>query len=83
MDIIDMFSLFPMTKQIVKNQSRDIYKIMSGNNFEGASIRPKENGSGILIDLLWIKLEERFLNIGDAFRYFDTNYNNKVSFGEF
>lgn len=56
---------------------------MSGNNFEGASIRPKDNGGGMLLDLLWIKLEERFLNMADAFRYFDKNYNNKVSFGEF
>lgn len=36
-----------------------------------------------MLDLLWIKLEERFKTIGDAYRYFDKNYNNRVSFGEF
>jgi Ca2+-binding EF-hand superfamily protein len=86
MDIIDMFSLFPMTKNIVKNQSKDIFNIMSGNKFNGASIVPQDvGGSNMsqLLDLLWIKLDERFLTIADAFRYFDKNYNNKVSFGEF
>jgi len=32
---------------------------------------------------LWIKLEEKFKNMGIAFRYFDKNYNNSVSFPEF
>lgn len=36
-----------------------------------------------MLDLLWIKLEERFKTIGAAYRYFDKNYNNRVSFGEF
>jgi hypothetical protein len=35
------------------------------------------------LDLLWIKLDERFKSMADAYRYFDTNFNNRVSFGEF
>ena len=35
------------------------------------------------LDLLWIKLEERFKNIGAAYRYFDKDYDNSVSFSEF
>lgn len=84
MDIIDMFSLFPMTKERVKNQSKDIYKIMSGNKFDGATIQfQQQTGESQLLDLLWIKIDERFMTMADAFRYFDKNYNNKVSFGEF
>ena len=86
MDIIDMFSLFPMTKMIVKNQSKEIYNILSGNKFDGATIETQDISGGsmrLLLDLLWIKLDERFLNMADTFRYFDKNYNNKVSFGEF
>jgi Ca2+-binding EF-hand superfamily protein len=36
-----------------------------------------------MLDLLWIKLDERFSSMSHAFRYFDKNYNNRVSFGEF
>ena len=36
-----------------------------------------------MLDLLWIKLDERFKSMADAYRYFDRNYNNRVSFGEF
>ena len=36
-----------------------------------------------MLDLLWIKLEERFKSMAEAFRYFDRNYNNRVCFGEF
>lgn len=57
---------------------------MSGNKFEGATFQAKnETGVAQLLDLLWIKLDERFMTMADAFRYFDKNYNNKVSFGEF
>lgn len=36
-----------------------------------------------MLDLLWIKLDERFTSMSDAYRYFDRNFNNRVSFGEF
>ena len=36
-----------------------------------------------MLDLLWIKLDERFTSMKDAWRYFDRNFNNRVSFGEF
>lgn len=36
-----------------------------------------------ILDLLWIKIAERFPNIHEAYRYFDVNFNNRVSFNEF
>ena len=59
---------------------------MSGNTAEGHSIQNRESAQGsleLMLDLLWIKLDERFGTMGQAFRYFDKNYNNRVSFGEF
>ena len=60
---------------------------MSGNTAEGHSIvqrdSAQEGSLKLMMDLLWIKLDERFSSMGQAFRYFDKNYNNRVSFGEF
>ena len=60
---------------------------MSGNTAIGHSIvqrdSAQEGSLKLMMDLLWIKLDERFSSMGQAFRYFDKNYNNRVSFGEF
>lgn len=36
-----------------------------------------------MLDLLWIKINERFKSIAEAYRYFDVNFNNRVGFNEF
>lgn len=36
-----------------------------------------------MLDLLWIKIEERFHNMADGYRFFDVNYDNHVNFAEF
>ena len=59
---------------------------MSGNKHNGATINTNYDESNSLymkLDLLWIKLDERHSSLGAAYRYFDKNYNNRVSFGEF
>jgi Ca2+-binding EF-hand superfamily protein len=59
---------------------------MSGNKNDGHTIENRDCEGGslkLMMDLLWIKLEERFSTMGQAFRFFDKNYNNRVSFGEF
>lgn len=35
------------------------------------------------LDLLWIKLAEKYRGVADAYRHFDVNYNNRVTFNEF
>ena len=85
MDLLDLYTLLPMKKNVVKNQSKSIYQCMSGNKNEGHTIENRESGNRLqlMMDLLWIKLDERFSSMSQAFRYFDKNYNNRVSFGEF
>ena len=36
-----------------------------------------------MLDLLAIKIDERFHNMADAYMYFDLDFDNKVNFAEF
>ena len=36
-----------------------------------------------MLDLIWIKIADRFKGMAAAYRYFDVNFNNRVSFNEF
>ena len=36
-----------------------------------------------MLELLWIKVEERFVNVATAFRFFDKDSNQKINFNEF
>jgi Ca2+-binding EF-hand superfamily protein len=36
-----------------------------------------------MLDFVWIRIQERFKNFSPAYRYFDLNFNNRVSFNEF
>jgi Ca2+-binding EF-hand superfamily protein len=35
------------------------------------------------LELIWLRIDERFNNFAHAFRFFDMNFNNRVSFNEF
>ena len=35
------------------------------------------------MEMLWIRIQERFKTFSPAFRYFDRNFNNRISFTEF
>jgi len=85
MDILDLYSLLPIRKTKWASGSSDIYMCLTGNKQIGATAEKQEMSSTIQksLELLWIKLEEKFKNMGIAFRYFDKNYNNSVSFSEF
>ena len=45
----------------------------------------KDQGGALnrILDLLWININQKFRTIAEAFRYFDVNFNNRVSFSEF
>jgi hypothetical protein len=84
-DIVDLYFYLPMQKTINKNSSADVYFIMSSNTYGGHTSKAKDQGGVLkkMLDLLWIKLDERFKGMADAYRYFDVNFNNRVSFNEF
>jgi len=84
-DIVDLFFYLPMQKVVDKNDSKDVYFILSSNVYGGHTNTAKDQGGALkkMLDLLWIKLDERFKGMAEAYRYFDVNFNNRVSFNEF
>lgn len=85
MDVIDLYSILPLKKQPKNNLSKDMFLVMSqGTKVKAdfASVIPGGRSKKNL-DLLWIKLEEKFSSLAKAYRYFDMNFDNNVSFGEF
>jgi Ca2+-binding EF-hand superfamily protein len=62
-----------------------LYYVLSSNT-EGTATHIPKHECGLLhrmLDLLWIKIQEKFQRISEAYRYFDVNFNNRVSFNEF
>lgn len=62
--------------------------ILSANKKSQATAEPMAiplGGTNLhrLLEFVWIRLQERFKNMSPAFRYFDLNFNNRVSFNEF
>ena len=85
-DIVDLFIYLPITKNRIPNESKDLFFIMSHNTYGGHTAGEVKYQGGPLkkmLDLLWIKISERFKGIAEAYRYFDVNFNNRVSFNEF
>jgi hypothetical protein len=86
-DLVDLFFYLPVKqKPNARNDSEDMWFIMSSNCYGGhTSTEVKDQGGPLkrILDLLWIKISERFKTIHEAYRYFDVNFNNRVSFNEF
>lgn len=84
-DIVDLFMFLPMQKLPDRNKSEDIYYLMSGNTFKGPCLPAKEQGGPLkrILDFIWIKISDRFKGMAEAYRFFDVNFNNRVSFNEF
>lgn len=59
---------------------------MSGNTYGGPTSHDMIDQGGPfkrILDLIWIKISDRFKGMAEAYRYFDVNFNNRVSFNEF
>lgn len=59
---------------------------MTSNVFGGHTSKDHTEQGGALnriVDLLWVNINSKFKTIAEAFRYFDVNFNNRVSFSEF
>lgn len=85
-DIVDLFVYLPMQKLPVSNDSTDVFFLMSGNTYGGPTSNDMYDQGGPLkrmLDLIWIKIADRFKGMAEAYRYFDVNFNNRVSFNEF
>jgi Ca2+-binding EF-hand superfamily protein len=57
---------------------------LSGNTQTKAELNKAQGGTlARMLDLLGVKLNEKVNSMAEAYRYFDVNYNNRVSFAEF
>lgn len=85
-DLVDLYFYLPVTANVHRNESKHVYFALSGNTYGAPTSHELKQQGGLLnrmLDLLWIKISERFKGMAEAYRYFDVNFNNRVSFNEF
>lgn len=83
-EILDCFTYLPANLKSNSNDSSNVYRVMTSGirdafSFDFQQPAPVQHK----LDLLWIKLAEKYSGVADAYRYFDVNYNNRVTFNEF
>jgi Ca2+-binding EF-hand superfamily protein len=85
MDLLDLFTFLPIMKFRDRNDSSNLFMVMSSNTQTGATLPDKDTGGALMkqLDLLWITMQEKYQNINHAYRYFDVNFNGRVTFAEF
>jgi hypothetical protein len=83
---IDFFNFLPYAVKKTKNNSKEIFYIMTSNQKGEASYNNKTSEDThnkndekeqltLLLSMIWAKLYERFPTINAAFRFFDSNYD--------
>ena len=88
-DMVDLYCYMPgMEKKISSHKSAAIYSVLSSNTKEAASAEKSMESKEEVhrrrtLEFMWIRIQERFATFSPAFRYFDTNSNNRISFTEF
>lgn len=88
-DIVDLFVYMPNLDEKKEHQkSPAIHYILSSNSKNQATAeKSKESVEDVhlrrTLEFIWIRIQERFKTFSPAFRFFDTNFNNRISFTEF
>lgn len=89
-DLIDLFVYIPKGRVKVApgKLSPNIFRVLSSNQQEHATAvsnmnSPSETHLQKNMELIQLRIEERFPTFSHAFRFFDLNFNNRVSFNEF
>lgn len=70
---LDLYNYVPIHVKKDRNFSKELYYILTSNKFSnfGAKYETTQEKMGIkeCLDLLWLKIQERFHKVADAFRY--------------
>jgi len=89
-NLVDLYTYMPqkLSKISKGSLSPDMFRIMSSNAKDKATAikdtsGPDESRLNRNLELIWMRIDERFSNFSAAFRFFDMNFNNRVSFNEF
>ena len=87
--IVDLFTYLPkpQSKERPGQASPNIHRVMSSNMKDKATAGlgglPEQGSLVRNLELIWMRIDERFPNFAAAFRFFDMNFNNRVTFNEF
>ena len=86
---IDFFNFLPFKIKKTKNNSKDIYYVMSSNQ-KGEATYEKETKQDEekavfteMLSMISSKINERFNSINAAFRFFDSDYDQNINFNDF
>jgi len=94
-DMAEFCGLIDLCIYIPKKQEKrtgkmspEIFRVLSSNQQTCATAldmtnTASENRLRRNLEFIWTKIDEKFKNLSEAFRYFDLNANNRVSFNEF
>ena len=87
-ELTDLFVYLPNKEKGVNHQaSAEIHQILSSNSktkaeFERQDASPEKVRIGKTLELVYSRINDRFKGFSAAFRFFDVNMNNKITFGE-
>lgn len=89
--LCDLFFYTPGLIFCSKNDSQSLYQIMSSMQRDRPAIllkerkrySDKERNQHLLVERFGNRIMQKFKKIGVAFRHFDRNFDNQVSFKEF
>lgn len=91
-DLVDLFVYMPNfsnpDEKKWPQKSPAIHYILSSNSKDKATAEKSMESQDEVhmrrtMEMLWIRIQERFKTFSPAFRYFDRNFNNRISFTEF
>uniref|UniRef100_A0A7S3N5E6 EF-hand domain-containing protein n=1 Tax=Euplotes harpa TaxID=151035 RepID=A0A7S3N5E6_9SPIT len=84
---LDYYNYVPVHIKKDRNFSQELYYILTSNKFSkfGEKYETEQEKTGVKegLDMLWLKIEERFHKVARAFRFFDINNNGTICFNEF
>ena len=88
-DLVDLYVYMP-AQGAKKNMqgSPSMHYILSSNTKDKATAKPMAIPAGKEslyrnLEFCYLRIFERFKTFSEAFRFFDLNFNNRVSFNEF
>ena len=88
-DMVDIYCYMPgMDQKTSSHSSANIYQVLSANSKSQATAETSTESKEEVhlrrtLEFMWIRIQERFQTFSPAFRYFDRNFNNRITFNEF
>ncbi len=77
--LIEAFQFYPMIIKRDKNVSKSIHQIFNSSHKTEPPVSEVKDYLHHLLEIIWIKVQERHFTVAQAFRYFDIQNSGKVS----